>query len=58
MIALENQSKNLLYMKIVVSYLNFVFRIEKKKCKYKILNVVFEFIKSRKWLFGYTNCGV
>ena len=43
-------------MKIVVNYLNFVFRIEvKTKSKYKILNFVFQFIKNTKWDFGCTN---
>ena len=43
---LKIQRKNLLNMKIVVSYLNFVFFIEvKAKSKYRILNIVFELIK-------------
>ena len=44
-------------MKIIVSYLNFVFFIEiKAKSKYRILNSVFQFIKKTKWYFGYTDC--
>ena len=44
-------------MKIVVSYLNFVFFIKvKSKSKYRILNFVFQFIKKTKWHFGYTDC--
>ena len=51
------QRKNLLNMKMVVSYLNFVFFIEvKAKSKHKILNFVFQFIKKTKWHFGYTDC--
>ena len=43
---LKIQRKNLLNVKMVVSYLNFVFFIEvKAKSKYRILNIVFEFIK-------------
>ena len=35
-------------MKMVVKYLNFVFHIEvKSKSNYKILNFVFQFIKTR-----------
>ena len=50
------QIKNLLNMKMVVNYLNFVFFIEvKSKSKYRILNFVFQFIKSTKWHFGYTD---
>ena len=50
------QRKNLLNMKMVVSYLNFVFFIKvKAKSKYKILNFVFQFIKKTKWHFGYTD---
>ena len=50
------QSKSLLNLKIVVNYLNFVFRIEiKTKSKYNILNFIFQFIKNRKWHFGYTD---
>ena len=42
-------------MKNVVNYLNFVFHIEvKEKSEYKLLNVVFQFIKSTKSNFGYT----
>ena len=53
---LKIQSKNLLNMKIVVNYLNFVFQIEvNTKSKYKILNFVFQFIKNTKWHFGYTD---
>ena len=40
--ALITQSKNLLNMKIVVNYFNFVFHIElKTKPEYKVLNFVF-----------------
>ena len=50
------QSKNILNMKMVVNYLNFVFYIEvKTKSKYKILNFVFQFFKNTKWHFGYTD---
>ena len=50
------QRKNLLNMKMVVGYLNFVFFIKvKAKAKYKTLNFVFQFIKKTKWHFGYTN---
>ena len=53
---LKIQRKNLLNMKMVVSYLNFVFFIEvKAKFKYRILNFVFQFIKKTKWHFGYTD---
>ena len=46
---LKIQRKNLLNMKIVVSYLNFVFFNEvKAESKYKILNFVFQFIKETK----------
>ena len=54
--ALKNKNKNLLNMKIAVNYLNFVFHIEvKTKSKYKILNLVFQFIKNMKWYFKYTD---
>ena len=54
---LKIQRKNLLNMKMVVSYLNFVFFIEVKvKSKYRILNFVFQFVKKTKWHFGYTDC--
>ena len=44
-------------MKMVVSYLNFVFFIEvKAKNKYRTLNFVFKFIKKKKWFVGYTDC--
>ena len=53
---LKNQRKNLLNMKMVGNYLNFVFLIEVKvKSKYRILNFVFQFIKNTKWHFGYMN---
>ena len=43
-------------MKIVVNYLNFVFHIEvKTKSNDKFLNFVFQFIKSTKWHFRYTD---
>ena len=46
---LKIQRKNLLYMKMVVSHLNSVLFIEvKAKSKYRILNLVFQFIKKRK----------
>ena len=51
---LKIQRKNLLNMKMVVSYLNFVFFIEvKAKSKYRTLNFVFQFIKKTKWHCGY-----
>ena len=54
--ALKIQRKNLLNMKMVVSYLNLVFFIEvKAKSNYRILNFVFQFIKKTKWHFGYTD---
>ena len=54
---LKIQRKNLLNMKMVVNYLNFVFLIEvKSKSKYRILNFVLQFIKNTKWHFGYTDC--
>ena len=50
---LKIQRKNLLNMKMVVSYLNFVFFIEvKTKSRYRILNFVFQFTKNTKWHFG------
>ena len=50
------QIKNLLNMKVVVNYFNFVFHIEvKTKSKYKVLNFVFQLIKNSKWYFGYTD---
>ena len=53
---LKIQKNNLLNMKMVVSYLNFVFFIKlKAKFKYKILNFVFQFTKKTKWHFGYTD---
>ena len=53
---LKIQRKNLLNMKMVVNYLNFVFLIEvKSKSKYRILNFVFQFIKNTKWHFGFTD---
>ena len=46
---LKIQRKNLLNMKMVVSYLNFVFFIEvKAKSKYRILNFVFQFIEKNR----------
>ena len=51
--ALKIQSKNLLNMKMVDNYLNFIFCTEvKAKPKYRILNFVFQFIKNTKWHFG------
>ena len=42
-------SKNLLDMKMVVNYLNFVLHLElKTKSRYKILNFVFQFVKNTK----------
>ena len=56
---LKIQRKNLLNMKMVVNYLNFVFLIEvKAKSKSTILNFVFQFIKNTKWHFGYTDCSL
>ena len=53
---LKIQRKDLLNMKMVVSYLNFVFFIEvKAKSKYRFFNFVFQFIKKTKWQFGYTD---
>ena len=53
---LKIQSKNLLNVKIVVNYLNLVFRIDvKTKSKYKIFNFVFQFIKNTKLHVRYTN---
>ena len=53
---LKIQRNNLLNMKIVVSYLDFVFFVEvKAKAKYRILDFVFQFIKKTKWHFGYTD---
>ena len=53
---LKIQRKNLLNMKMVVNYLNFVFFIEvKAKSKCRILNFVFQFIKKTKYHFGYTD---
>ena len=55
---LKIQRKNLLNMKMVVSYLNFVFFIEvKAKSKYRILNFAFQFIKKNKmalWVHGFS----
>ena len=46
---LKIQRKNLLNMKMVVSYLNFVFFIKvKAKSKYRILNFVFQFLKKKR----------
>ena len=53
---LKIQRKNLLNMKMVVSYFNFVFFIEvKAKSKHRILNFVLQLIKNTKWHFGYTD---
>ena len=53
---LKIQRKNILNMKIVVNYLNFVFLFKvKAKSKYRILNFVFQSIKNTKWHFGYTD---
>ena len=53
---LKIQRKNLLNVKMVVSYLSFVFFIEvKAKSKCRILNFVFQFIKNTKWYFRYTD---
>ena len=55
---LKIQRKNLLNMKMAVSYLNFVFHIEvKAKSKYRVLNFVFKFTKNMKWHIGYTDSG-
>ena len=46
---LKIQRKNLLNMKMVVNYLNFVFLTEvKSKSKYRILNLVFQYIRNTK----------
>ena len=51
--ALKIQSKNLLTLKIVVNYLNFVFLIEvKTKSKYRILNSFFNLSKKRNGTLG------
>ena len=43
-------------MKMVVSYLNFVFFIEAKaKSKYKVLNFVFQFIQKKKEMALWVN---
>ena len=53
---LKIQGKTLLKMKMVVKYLNFVFHSEvKTKSTYRILILVFQFIKNMKWHFGYTD---
>ena len=53
---LKIQRKNLLNMKMIVSFLNFVFFIEvKAKSRYRILKFVFQFFKKTKWHFGYTD---
>ena len=53
---LKIERKDLLNMKMVVCYLNFIFFIEvKAKSKYKILNFVFQYTKNTKWHFGYTD---
>ena len=50
---LKIQRKNRLNMKMVVSYLNFVFFIEvKAKYRYRILNFIFQFIKKRNGALG------
>ena len=54
--ALKIQSKNLLNMKMVDNYLNFIFCTEvKTKSKYRILNFVFQFIKNMKHLWFHQN---
>ena len=52
---LKIQRKNLLNIKMVVSYLNFVFIEVKAKSKNRILNFVFQFTKNRKLHFEYTD---
>ena len=55
---LKTQSEDLFNLKMVVSYLNFVFHIELKvKSKYKILNFVFQFIKNTMalWVHGFSS---
>ena len=53
---LKSQTNSLLKLKMVINSLNFVFRIEvKTKSKYNILNIVLQFIKNKKWHFGYTD---
>ena len=50
---LKIQRKNLVNMKMVVSYLIFVFFIEvKAKSKYRALNFVFQFIKKTEMAHG------
>ena len=56
---LKIQRKNLLSMKMVVNYFNFVFLTEvKSKSKYRILSFVFQFIKNTQWYFGYADSEV
>ena len=53
---LKIKRKNLLNMKMVVSYFNFVLLIKvKTKSKGRILNFVFQFIKKTKWHFECTD---
>ena len=50
---LKIEAKILLNKKIVVSYLNFVFHIAvKTKCYHKILNFVFNSLKTRNFTSG------
>ena len=51
---LKIQRMNLLNMKMVVNFLNFIF-LNEGKSKYRILNFVFQFIENTKWHFGYTD---
>ena len=59
---LKIQRKDLSNMKIVVSYLNFVFFIEVKvKSKYRNLNFVSQFIKTNEmalWVHGFKSCSI
>ena len=52
--ALKIQRKNLLNMKMGVSYLNFIFFVEvKAKSKYRILNFVFQKHEMVLWVHGF-----
>ena len=50
------QRKDLLNMKMVVNYLNLVLHTDvKTRYEYKVLNIVFQFIKDTKWHLGCTD---
>ena len=52
--ALKFKIKIYFNMKIIVNYLNFVFRSEvKTKSNHKFLNFVIQFIKNTQWHFVY-----